>query len=72
MRNPFPRPLSKLESKDKLRKYLEKLISNDLPTLNEDILPDDIITKYNVFKDELNNFWCKTMTECNKLKNEKQ
>ena len=70
MRNPFPRPLSKLESKEKLYNHLMK-VTNEFYPLNEDILPDSLIDKYNLFKDEVRNLLTKTSIEISKLKNEK-
>lgn len=71
MRNPFPRPLSKLESKEKLYKHLIKVTDEFYP-LNEDILPDTLIDKYNIFKDEVRNLLTKTSIEINKIKKENE
>lgn len=72
MRNPFPRVLSKLESKERLKTYLWKLLIEDLPVLKEDILPDSLIDKYDSFKSELRGLYDKTSMEYNKLKDEER
>ncbi len=39
-----------------IKKYAIKLLLEDLPDLKEDILPDDVVSKYNEFKNELRKF----------------